>query len=216
MAFAYQTHVERRKVSGFLLPNATHNFWQDRVNTEMLLQQRFNASVALEFKNRSESVDVATFNKMQLRRKGKTAQQREVLFDRNLGKIMTGSFFERKEADKTSDNRRVAGSTTLHLRDRSLDLPSINRSLSPDEYIDSFAKKAEFKPNTDKKLDMETALDQINTGGHKPYFRKRQEANRVIRSYFPNSIREGLDKQTGQRHLYTPVTRGNDMTLSTV
>mmetsp|Transcript_7844 Transcript_7844/g.15029 ORF Transcript_7844/g.15029 Transcript_7844/m.15029 type:complete len:217 (+) Transcript_7844:10620-11270(+) len=207
MAFAYQTHVEKRKVTGFLLPNATHNYWQDRVNTEMRLQQRFNANVAYEFKKRSESTDATAYNKLHNQRKGKTAKQREVLFDRNLGKIMTGSFFQRPEPRKEQD-RRLAESTMLYYRDKSLDLPNINRSLSPTEYIDSFARKAEPKPNTMKTLDMDAALDEINTGCHKAYFKKRMEANRVIRSYFPNSMREDLEKNTGRRHVYSPATRG--------
>jgi hypothetical protein len=174
----------------------------------MRLQQRFNASVAFEFKPPNKDGEVTTSSDLHKHPKGRTAQKREALFDNGLGKIMSGSFFQRPEPSKPTPDRPFPSSTSISLRDRSLDLPNLRRSMSPCEYIDSFARKAEAKPHTDLSPNLEAALDEIMTGKHKAYYRKRLEHNRVILGYFPNSIRDDLNKHTGQRHLHTPETRG--------
>jgi hypothetical protein len=174
----------------------------------MRLQQRFNASVAFEFKPPNKGSEVTTSSTLHKHPKGRTAQKREALFDNGLGRIMTGSFFQRPEPGKLTNDRPFPSSTPFSARDRSLDLPNLRRSMSPNEYIDSFARKAAAKPHNDLSPNLEEALDEIKTGRHKADFRKRLEHNRVIMGYFPNSMRADLNEHAGQRHLYTPETRG--------
>lgn len=210
MAFAYQTHVEKRKVTNFLEPNATHIYWQDRVNTEMRLQQRFNANVGFEFKTRNGSIGGLGMKHLRYRRRGRTSKQREALFDNDLGKVLASSPLALPEPGRALERsqaaeRRRSLSSARNIKDRSKDLPIYNTSQTPTRYIDSFARRAEPKPQSELSRDMQAALDEIRTGTHKAYSRKRLEAKRVIDSFSPNSMRHDLILPS-YKPLYSPLT----------